>query len=304
MVRTDVTYTKQELDSHVIQQVDDGENEIYVLDSMESYVTYCDPRNVKRSRIEARYGGNSSYFDECDKDQDSWRFDRDQTRDTYLARLNNWDPYPEVINEINTKKNQFLSDPRIKEAFKRLTAYRKNKKFTIDDGELIFERVMAGDPEYYQKTVKKPLKKGIRILLNFSQNCGMDHKTFATNTVDMFKISYIFELMGIPVQIMAGFVPENATYNRKFSTVLFMLKSENEQINLQKSALISCPGMLRYHGFVAGAIFYKNQITGGYGSTRPVSKEFAKLANCDFLVGQANKGDEVINELLKLVENK
>jgi hypothetical protein len=304
MVRTDITYTQEQLKKAIIQEKDDGENEFYLFDSMESYVTYADPRNAKRSNIQLANSSNRSYFDQYNKDEDSWCFDKDRYRDTYINRLNNWDPYPEVVQEIEKKKGEFLSDPRIKEAFKRLTAYRRNKKFTIDDGELIFERVMSGDPEYYQKNIKKKIKKGIRILLNFSQNCGQNYTTFAKNTIDMFKISYVFELMGIPVQILAGFVPLGATYDRQYSATLFLLKSETEQINLQKAALISCPGMLRYHGFMAGALFFKGQISGGYGSTQPVSKKFAELAECDFLIGQENKADKVIEELLKVVEAK
>ena len=304
MVRTHLKYTIEELKSHVIQEKDDGQNEFYLLDSMESFVTYCDPRNALESGIKCPVEANSEYFTQYNRDRDNWCFDRDVYRDTYLNRLNNWDPYPEVIAKIEEQKTQFLSDPRIKEAFKRLTTYRRNKKFTIDDGELMFERVMAGDPEYYQKNIRKKLKKGVRILLNFSQNCGQNYTTFADNTIDMFKIAYVFELMGVPVQILAGFVPQNATYNRKYSSVLFLLKHETEQINLQKAALISCPGLLRYHAFCAGAIFYKNRITGGYGYTYAVDDSFAKLAECDFLVGQANKGDKVIAELLKVVEGK
>lgn len=160
---------------------------------------------------------------------------------------------------------------------------------------------MSGDPEYYQSNVRKSIKKGIRILLNFSQNCGQSAATFAKNTIEMFKIAYIFELMGIPVQILAGFVPLKATHNKRFAATLFVLKSENENINLQKSALIACPGILRYHGFAAGAVHYTGSITSGYGSTQPVSEEFKKFVNCDFLIGQENRADKVIEELLKLV---
>jgi hypothetical protein len=304
MVRTNLTYTQEQLKKSIIQEKDDGENEFYLFDSMESYVTYADPRNILQSNIQPVNSSNRQWFDNYNKDRDHWCFDRDEYRDTYINRLNNWDPYPEVVQEIEKQKGEFLNDPRIKEAFKRLTTYRRNKKFTIDDGELIFERVMSGDPEYYQKNIRKKIKKGIRILLNFSQNCGQNYTTFAKNTVDMFKISYVFELMGIPVQILAGFVPENATDNRRFSATLFLLKSETEQINLQKAALISCPGMLRYHGFAAGALFFKTRINGGYGTTTNVSKKFAELAECDFLIGQENKADKVIKELLKVVEAK
>lgn len=304
MVRTEIKFTQEELNSHIIQEKDDGVNEFYLFDSMESYVTYCDPRNVKNNNIKLKNSNNRFWIDNCDTDSDSWRFDRDGTRNTYIERLNTWTPYPEVTAEIEKQKGEFLSDPRIKEAFKRLTAYRRNKQFTVDDGELVFERVMAGDPEYWQKTIKKSIKKGIRILLNFSQNCGQSYTTFAKNTVDMFKISYVFELMGIPVQILAGFVPLDATEDRKHSATLFLLKHETEQINLQKAALISCPGMLRYHGFVSGAVCFKTEIDSGYGRTLNVNKEFADLAGCDFLIGQENKADKVLEELLKIVEKR
>ncbi len=301
-VKQPVIFTQQELQRSIIQEKDDGENEFYLVDSMDNYLKFFDPQNILASRLQAKNSINQHKFTDHNNENDSWAFDRDKTRTNYLERLNTWTPYPEVLEEIERQKTQFLSDPRVKEAFKRLVTYKKNKKFTVDDGELVFERVMAGDPEYYQKTVKRAKKKGIRILLNFSQNCGQDYHTFAANTVDMFKIAYVFELMGMPVQILAGFVPQCASSGKQFTGVLFLLKSETEQINLQKSALISCPGLLRYHAFAADGLLLKGQIYSGHGTTTSVSKKFIELAELDFLVGQENKGDKVIAELLKIVE--
>jgi hypothetical protein len=298
MVRT---FTRPEIESHLVTKYDDGADEIFVFDSLESYITYCDPELITKSGLKAQYPTNGKWIHESNINVSDWIFDRDKSRSQYLQRVRNWEPYPEVVDKIEAEKSAFLSDPRIKEAFKRLTAYRRSRRFNISEGELVLERVMAGDPEYYQETFRKRIKKGIKILLNFSQSCGQDYATFAKNTIDMFKITYVFELMGIPVQILSGFVPVGCTYGREHSATLFILKHETESINLQKAALVACPGMLRYHGFAGGALFYKHMITGSYGRATFVKPSFAKAAGIDFLIGQDNKADRVIDELLKIV---
>lgn len=299
----EITYTRQEMLNHIIDERFDGENEMYVFDSMHNYLNYCDPRNVAKNGIKCKNNSNDHYTSTLSiKKGDRWTFDKDKDVDTYSKRLADWEPYDDVIKEIEDQKTQFFNDPKVQQAFKRLTYFRRTRKFTIDDGELVIDRVMSGDPEYYQKSIRKQRKRGVRIFLNFSQNCGQNYKTFASNTVEMFKISYIFELMGLPVQILTGFLPYNPTYgNITYSTVAFMLKHENEQINLKKSALIACPGFLRYHGFMSGALMFKNEISGGYGSTRTIPDSFKKFADLDFMIGQENKSAQVLDELLKLL---
>jgi hypothetical protein len=280
--------------------------DFYLLDSMHSYVNYFNPLNLIDNGItvgRANYSENRRHIGpECRSNQD-WRFGEDKTIENYLQRLDDWNPYDKVYNLIEEKKGEFLSDPRIKEAFKRLTLYKRNKKFTIDDGELVFERVMSGDPEYWQKTVRKKIKKGIRILLNFAQNANEGPEVFAANTVDMFKIAYVFELMGVPVQIIAGEAAKGAVERKSYSGVFFMLKSEGEQINLKKAALLACPGMLRCHSFAAGAVLFTGEISYGYGHAQAAPDAYKQLADVDFIVGKGNHGDKVIEELLKVVEN-
>lgn len=297
-----VPFTNRDIDDSIMFSLDEQGYEFHCINSMYNYVNYFSTAVSDNSIAPKSPKNKDKLIRYLSSEDEGWVFGPDYDQETYYHRLNNWEPYQHVIDEINRKKGEFLADKRIKELFKRLTLLKRSRKFTVDDGELVFERVMAGDPEYYQKSIRKEIKKGIRILLDFSQSCMEDVNAFIENCIEMFKIAYIFEFMGIPVEILSGGVSLDATDNKRLTGVLFVLKEKSEKINLQKAALLACPGLLRHTSFIADAILLSGKISSGHGYVSKMDDKAKRLLNVDFVIGARNDSKKVIEELTVLSE--
>lgn len=276
--------------------------ELYVFDSMDAWNHFCNP-DLFKSEKDCKNPVNYSGIKEvASKEDPSWTFGDDKNLENYMRRLSEWEPYKEVTKAIEHGFDDFISDPKIQDAFKRLVFYRRTKKFTIDDGELVLERVMSGDPEYYQKNIKHPNKKGVRVIFNFALNCGAGTTDFIQSALEMVKVAYLFDLMGVPMQIIAAQVAYKCTSEKQYSGTGFLLKHESEILNINKVGLLACSGMLRWQGFVSEDLLYSGKVSSGRGQSIEIPKEYCSFAEADFIISKNNPASKVLDELLKIVE--
>jgi hypothetical protein len=269
--------------------------EIICYDSFTEFLSLNDPRYAEEERFLSY--SDFDKFKKLDR-KDDWTYGQDLNLENLLKRLESWTPYEDVLEEITKQKAEFHDDPRTKKLLKSITINKKKRHFNTDNGEIDIDRIMAGNPEFFDRKIKTSEKKGIHVLLSLATSASYDAKTFSTKIIELYKLVYIFDFIGVPTRISICNVTNQTTTNSPYrhQSSYFIIKHELEKLNLQKLGLLGCSGLYRCFFFLAKTCF-TGKLTGGLGTPIAISDDIKKELSVDYCLSQE---DSLKNEIEKI----
>lgn len=153
------------------------------------------------------------------------------------------DQYDKLKNEI---EEHF---PELHELQRMAFKTRKRRKFSEEGGELDIDRYMSGDPEMWQTTQVIKDKKTMKILFN----CGIGGVNAAEviieNVILLALFMDIVSALGISVELWFSCVTQDSTDISDYTVVSALIKSADEQVDIQSVLAVSVPGLFRYFIF-------------------------------------------------------
>ena len=207
------------------------------------------------------------------------------------------------IRKLSRKYRQELENSDLSEIIHTTKSIKRTRRFNDFDGNLDFDRVMVGNPDYWEKIKRDGDAKIVRI--------GINYALANTNTIHSFSrivgLSAIFaeilENLGYGVEIYGSSFYENdrkkpRTMRKQWLGCLFPVKLANEPLDFDRIYSLGLPALLRDAEFHVEHHFY-NEFGGFAYSPSP---ELLSLTNIDVLVTKSWTNGKESEKIMQAIE--
>tara|TARA_R100000329_G_scaffold139078_1_gene120825 strand:- start:303 stop:1214 length:912 start_codon:yes stop_codon:yes gene_type:complete len=144
----------------------------------------------------------------------------------------------------------------------------KRKRVVRDDGDdLSMSRLMGGNDQYWNTTLRKSKRANVRIGMNIAISHLHNEKDFARLGAILALTSDMLTKMGYAVEVIAyqfGGYASNGTYDWKYLGISIPIKKPNEPLDIHRLMSAGLSGLFRDFIFGLKDIEYKSNSSLGY----------------------------------------
>lgn len=304
--RVDFTFHKDEMGTNVVQALLRLQSFDEYIDIYENLIAFDDDLKHKKAK-------NSTFVNGEDMPMEP-------TREEFCDRMiKSGDVLDDVIDFVDDYRNK-LEDEGFFDLASNVKSCVRKRRFTDDGGEVSIERVLGGDPEYWETCQRDGKKEFVTIGIQASMSWANGTESFAKNVALAYCVCDVLENLGYGVSIdclmtthhkltepesLKRYYPHMKDVFSKYDMWdsecghIFPLKDTAEQVDLRNIASASFPSLKRKYGFAFDRLLwdYDN------GSCMETSNEMLKLSGIDIMIAnQWNDDDTQVQNVVKTIK--
>ena len=207
------------------------------------------------------------------------------------------------VRKLSRKYRHELENSDLSEIVSRSKSVKRVRRYNDFDGNLDFDRVMTGNPEYWEKIQRDGKAQIVRIGINFSLSAGNSLNSFSRIVGLSAVFAEILENLGYGVEIYGSSLYKNhktsSKKRKKWLGMIFPVKSATEPLDFARIYSLGLPGLLRDAEFRV-----ENHVYGEYSGvcTNP-PQNLIKLADIDVLVSKHWTDGDQAEHIIQAIEN-
>ena len=205
------------------------------------------------------------------------------------------------IRKLSKKYRHEFENSDLNEIMSRIKSIKRTRKFNDFSGNLDLDRIMSGDPNFWEKIERTGKSQVVRIGINFALSTGNSIKDFSRMVALSAVFAEILEGLGYGVEIYgAGAHKKHRKQKRKtWIGCLIPIKSATEPLDFDRIYSLGLPALLRDAYFrVEDHVFGCH---GGLAESPP--QEMVKLADVDVLITKSWTGENQVEKIIQVIEN-
>jgi len=253
-------------------------------DMSELLAFYDSVKNVSKIKNDVSFNDgdskSSQYFDD-------WAFGNIagyKTIKEIRAHAERGTAHPSVLRHIGKYRDMLKADG-FYDLPEEMKSVKRRRVWTDDGAELDIDRVMTGDPEYWQQTRRDGQARIVNICINYSMSSDNDDTQFPKLLGLAYSVCELAERLGYGTEITAvrsnfNNSPSNNVYYDWERAFTFPLKRSQEPLDVNRIGSISMVGFFRHFSFIIG----NGLFTNGVGRAGETSKEMRGFLNADIII--------------------
>ena len=205
-----------------------------------------------------------------------------------------------TVRKLSKKYRHEFENSELADIMNRVQNIKRKRKFNDFDGNLDFDRVMSGNPEYWDKVQRSCQSKVVRIGINFCLSFGNKIDDFSRIVALSAVFAEILENLGYGVEIYgSGMYQKHAgDKGKKFRGILFPVKSVTERLDFDRIYSLGLTGLLRDAHFRAEITEF-----GYYGGrAEDIPQDVIKLADIDVLITKSWTGENQTEKIIQVIK--
>ena len=207
------------------------------------------------------------------------------------------------VRKLSKKYRHELENSDLSEIVNRTKSVKRTRRFNDFDGNLDFDRVMEGNPEYWEKVQRDGKAQIVRIGINFILSCGNSIESFSRMVGLSAVFAELLENLGYGVEIYgAGMVQSRNNHlkkRKKWIGTLIPVKSATEPLDFDRIYSLGLPGLLRDAYFrVEDHVF---GCSGGICNSIPM--ESVKFADVDVFITKSWTEGNQSERIMQVIDN-
>lgn len=217
-----------------------------------------------------------------------------------------------IPDKMMSMIEDFRAELGEKESIKELAHQAKSTKrkrvFAEDGSELSIDRLMSGDPNYWQSMTKGRKSNTVRIDIDPCVGAGTSEKQFAQITALSFVAIEYLLMAGYAVEVYASFCFKKVTDKVIWGNISIPLKVGDDQVDMQLIAQLGNIGLFRNFIFRTTPMFDGN-VSAGIGVALEPDEDvksilsFGNYISCKWDTGKSLLAvDKMFQELCKIKE--
>ena len=210
------------------------------------------------------------------------------------------------IRKLSKKYREEFANSDFSEIMNRVKSIKRVRRFNDFDGNLDLDRVMSGDPCYWEKTSREGKVKVVRIGINFCLSWGNSIKDFSRMVALSAVFAEILESMGYGVEVYGASMFQMMSMAKKktgaeWCGILFPVKAVNEPLDFDRIYSLGLPGLLRDVQFRVEEHLHGRDSHGG--RCTPPPPDVLNASEVDVIVEKSWTDGKQVEQIVQAIES-